>query len=324
MRLYDGPAWDAGLNAGIGNEGLEPRPHPAGTRDDDLRTSGYRRDRRDEGEAAAGDPRYRGNHPPERIALVGDLHGNLVAARRVVEKVADHTKLLIQLGDFGFWPGRDGVRYVERLGRQLARYDCTLLFLDGNHDWHDGLNALPVDPVMGLRRITHQIWHIPRGESWVWDGVVWMALGGAVSVDKDGRTPGVDWWPQETVGAGDIEHAIARGRVDVMLTHDAPAGVVVPGIDDRPDNGGWSLEAIAESNAHREMLRAVVADVRPSRLWHGHYHVRYSSQLVFEGDAEIPHAVTVGGLAHDIGRWEDSVVLVNTLGEAVHSRASDA
>lgn len=267
-------------------------------------------------------PLFPGGSAPRAVALAGDWHGNSTRGRVVIEKAAAAgADLVIELGDFGWWtPGRETDRYIGALDRALTFHGLTLLWLDGNHEDFDSLYEIPIDPGTGLRKITDRIWHLPRGYRWVWAEQVWMALGGAVSVDKGGRTSGVDWWPHETLTAADLHRATADGRVDVMLTHDAPAGVVIPGIDDRAGNGGWPADVIAEANTHRELLRGVVDLVHPARLWHGHYHVRYDGQLVSAAES----TTKVGGLAHDVGRWEDNVALVDTRGEQVRLGAVDA
>jgi hypothetical protein len=44
-----------------------------------------------------------------------------------------------------------------------------------------------------------RIWHLPRGHRWRWHGRDWLALGGAVSLDRGVRTAGVNWWPEEEI-----------------------------------------------------------------------------------------------------------------------------
>ena len=134
-------------------------------------------------------PLYPGGGAPALVALLGDTHGELTAMRRAADKAVDHTELILQLGDFGLWPGEDGILFLERITKWLGRRDMTLCWIDGNHDWHDHLDELPIDPEADLRQITDRIWHLPRGYRWNWNGTTWMALGGAVSADQDHRTP---------------------------------------------------------------------------------------------------------------------------------------
>ena len=52
-----------------------------------------------------------------------------------------------------------------------------------------------------------------------------LALGGAVSLDRAGRTEGVDWWPQEEITPRQAASVIEAGPAAVMVTHECPAGI---------------------------------------------------------------------------------------------------
>ena len=51
---------------------------------------------------------------PQRILLVGDLHMNTLAAHQVIDHAqALDANLILQVGDFGFWPrGKIGRAHV--------------------------------------------------------------------------------------------------------------------------------------------------------------------------------------------------------------------
>ena len=78
----------------------------------------------------------------------------------------------------------------------------------------------------------------------------------------------------------------------MMLTHDAPTGVDVPGL---PPASTWEPEEIDRADRHRRLLREVVDAVQPERLVHGHFHSRYDAELRL-GSGQ---AVAVTGLANE-------------------------
>jgi hypothetical protein len=80
----------------------------------------------------------------------------------------------------------------------------------------------------------------------------------------------VDWWPEETITEGQARQVCEAGPADVMLTHDSPAGAPVTYMD--PPPSWWAKEDLRRSEDHRALLRAVVDQVRPGWLIHGHYH----------------------------------------------------
>ena len=69
--------------------------------------------------------------PPQRILVAGDWHGDQAWALNVIKRVpellaAERTRLVLQLGDFGIWPGRDGQRYLAAVGWALDQVDAQL------------------------------------------------------------------------------------------------------------------------------------------------------------------------------------------------------
>lgn len=103
-----------------------------------------------------------------------------------------------------------------------------------------------------------------------------MALGGAVSVDKMGRKEGVSWWPGETLKQADVEYASRPGKVNVLVAHDAPFGVHIPGIKPKGQSE-WPDWVLDESCDHQRKVRAVMEATRPDLMVHGHMHTAYQT-----------------------------------------------
>lgn len=220
---------------------------------------------------------------PNAVLLAGDWHGNDGWACHVIEEAAkllvdEEQKVILHAGDFGIWPGQAGRKYVDAVAHALWLLRIKLLFADGNHEWHPELIALreeelrkgngglvPIDRDDDLARI---FW-TPRGYRWSWHGKTWMGLGGAVSVDAAVRTKGRSWWPEETLTGEQLKHATRPGKVDVMLTHDAPSAVKMT--FGQPPSF-WDVMDLARSDAHRDQLQDVVDKLQPQALIHGHYH----------------------------------------------------
>lgn len=215
---------------------------------------------------------------PELVTIAGDFHGEANWARHVLKAAARAgSSVVIPAGDFGVWP-RDA--FLDTVEHWAARLGVVVLFVDGNHEDFDYLATFPVDERSGLRVVRPHVLHAPRGTRWVWRSLTWLALGGATSVDRARRTEGFDWFPQEALTTGQVYRAVADGPVDVMVTHDCPAGVDIPGLG---TDRAWPAEAYVEAQAHRELLRAAVDEVRPTHLFHGHFHRRYSAELPLAG-----------------------------------------
>ncbi len=261
---------------------------------------------------------------PEQVLIAGDWHGNAQFAVQVLKQAhADGITHILHVGDFGIWPSMDGVKFLRALDRQLALYGQTLWFIDGNHEDHDQLDALPIDPQTGVRRLAGRIFHLPRGFRWTWAGRTWMALGGATSLDRKRRIPGKSWWPQEALSERDMFMAMnsavdlgadgqgadgqSGGFVDIMLTHDCPSGVHIPGLTD-----GWDQAALYLAQEHRYRLSQVVRAVRPELLIHGHFHIRYEDRLDYDLENQIEGPIRASCEVHGLGS-DDGTRTRNTM-----------
>jgi hypothetical protein len=162
---------------------------------------------------------------------------------------------------------------------------ASLWFIDGNHEDFSQLAELAEVAELasgavpgGRVPVRPNISHLPRGHRWQWHGHTWLVCGGGVSLDKAGRTEGINWWPQEEITSGQEAAMIAGGHADVMLCHDCPAGVD----HDFPRPPSWWAAAdLARNAAHRERLQRIVAAVRPAHLVHGHLHRAYQRSCAF-------------------------------------------
>jgi hypothetical protein len=219
---------------------------------------------------------------PRRVVVAGDWHGNTPWAQKVIRQAAtalaaEDRRIIVQLGDFGIWPGRAGRNYLSQLDATLAATTSELWFVDGNHEDFRQLARLRPGPD-GREQVAGRIWHLPRGYRWTWHGRTWLALGGGVSLDKAGRTKGRNWWPQEEITDDQERAVIAGGHAEVMATHECPAGVThtFP-----PPPSWWDPRDLARNDAHRERLQRVVDAVRPAHLMHGHLHIGYQRECDF-------------------------------------------
>ena len=235
---------------------------------------------------------------PNRLLVAGDVHGNSGWLEVLFRSAVAHgCNAILQLGDFGFWPHQPGgSRYLHRVSKYADRSGVVVFWIDGNHENHDALRLLTpsadgfVDVARGCR-------HAPRGLRWTWRGVRFGALGGAFSIDWRDRVPGRSWWPDEVTTAADVER-LGGAALDVLLTHDAPAGVPLGGVR-LPDADQVRTDEV------RALLAEAVKATSPRLVLHGHWHRRYSYELTWpaavEGGAGW-RATQVEGLASDVER----------------------
>ena len=224
--------------------------------------------------------------------LVGDTHGNAPFMGRVLllAKQAE-VDLVVQVGDFGFWPGSG---FASLQDDKFTKAGVPLWVIEGNHDYPVEARSYtaPTELQPGLRRLE-------RGTVWEVDGVRFGFMGGAVSVDQGLRHEGRSWWSEEVNTEADVETAIQNGPVDVWITHDS---VHLPPMRRKIDFGHRVNLAVAlQQNKMERMFHAI----RPRLHIHGHHHCRYTAPTIYGQviglDCESDAGIVVLDTAHYSG-----------------------
>lgn len=206
-------------------------------------------------------------------AIVGDMHGNLSAAIAAMDFAKSYNvKTLFQLGDWGFmWHGHGKDRLVKlnMLASELRARGQHMYFIDGNHDWHPELRSMPLsdwpNTVTYCKRGSYLTLRNTDGKD-----VVVGFMGGAASIDKKYRIEGVSWWHEEVP----TDHDIPPVKLDVLMTHDAPE--LPPGLNGYKFDDDIS-KYVKDS---RDAIAKAVELTKPSKLFHGHYHMSYRAKYV--------------------------------------------
>ena len=212
---------------------------------------------------------------PGRVLVAGDTHGNAKWCA-FLGVAAEHwdCPVVLQLGDFGYWPHVDaGQLFLDRVERVAERTGTTFVWIDGNHENHEALRELTAGALApdGFVDVRPHVRYAPRGHRWTWRGRRFGALGGAFSVDWRLRTPGRSWWAEEVPTPSDVDR-LGDEPLDVLVTHDAP---MRPHSGPVPDLPAADLEV---ARAVRRLLAGAVERTRPALVLHGHWHHRYSAE----------------------------------------------
>lgn len=258
-----------------------------------------------------------------KVLILGDSHGDaefILRAFRVARR--EGCDRVFQVGDFGAYEDiQPGLDFLRRVEAGAAEYGIGLYFLDGNHDgmvpmWKkygltlgeqdftgDGASYVEGCSRGEFIKVRESVFYAPRGHRWEWNGVRFMAVGGAYSVNRAHMIPGIEWWEEEEITDEQVDFICEGPEVDIMLTHDAPAGHKLTATifkKNYPD---------AERN--REQLLKIVECAKPQLVVHGHYHARYGNWL----DTPNGHRVRVEGLGANRNADMDDPWMVIDLGD---------
>lgn len=236
------------------------------------------------------------------VGIAGDWHGTTKWATYALSRLERQgVRTVLQLGDFGVWPGESGQGYLDDLQSVLDENDQTIYVTLGNHEDYTQIHTIEPDE-LGLKWIRPSIVLFPRPFRFEMKMTTFLSLGGAPSVDRDHRVAYQSWWPEEMLTEEEVAEAVAGGTVDVMLTHDAPNGGTHAVSNIISHGGGWSRDSLLYAAEGRMLMDKAVYGVRPQMLLHGHYHVKDSGYLRYDrlGFGEI-HSLAPDGVDGNIG-----------------------
>lgn len=203
--------------------------------------------------------------------------------------------VVIICGDFG------GIWYQEGYTKKedwwldwLDSKPFTTVFVDGNHENFNRLNAFPVKEWHGgkVHEIRPSILHLMRGEVFTIEGKKFFAFGGASSHDiQDGildyedpdwrkqakqldaqgkymyRIKGLSWWRQEMPTKAEMDYGEENlkkhgNNVDFIITHSPSASVTA---------------LLGHGLYEQDILTAYLEDIKCNneytRMFSGHMHI---------------------------------------------------
>jgi len=192
----------------------------------------------------------------DKILITGDIHNEFHRLNELINK--KKPEAVICCGDFGFWPKFNnktrGTRPLSSIKLQEAEW---LRWIDGNHEDFWSLAQRESD------EIEPGIIYQPRGSTYTLpDGRVILFMGGAYSIDKEWRTIGIDWFPEETITPRDFEN-LPDIDVDIFVTHTCPSELVHDVRKGYPEKGPE-----ISNQALSELWRMY----KPSLWFFGHWH----------------------------------------------------
>ena len=209
------------------------------------------------------------------VYITGDTHAvfNRFNTKNFPEqKEMTKDDFVIVCGDFGgIWYDNE---YERHWLKWLSEKPFTILYVDGNHENFDLLNAYPVEEWKGgkVHKILPNVIHLMRGQVFEIDGKTIFTFGGGTSVDKMYRTEGVSWWKQEIPSYEDFVEArinLARynNKVDYIITHSCDErALFFPPIVTRSNKRG-------SVNAENRLFDEFETNVKYKHWYFGHYHV---------------------------------------------------
>lgn len=232
------------------------------------------------------------------IYITGDIHGNPRRFDRYsFPERSEMTKndYVIICGDFGLvWNMKEESQEEKYWLNCLDDLPFTTLFVDGNHENYDRLNAYAVEKWNGGRvhKIRPSVIHLMRGQVFTIDGKKIFTFGGAsshdisdgiIEMDDEGewskiakewymlgkiyRIKGLSWWEQELPSQEEMDEGIRNlevngNKVDFVVTHSPAASVVA-----------LLGQGLYKQDVLTKYLEEIRANTEYTKWFCGHMHV---------------------------------------------------
>ncbi len=140
------------------------------------------------------------------MLIIGDIHGDIVKYGRLIKR----SRSSLQVGDLGLgFPDRDGARMTNLFRAWDAKNHEHHKVLRGNHD--------NPNVFAGLKSYLGDWGYLPDQDLFF--------VSGAYSIDRQWRTAGLDWWPEEEMSMDKLQEVVeefGRCKPRFMVTHDCP------------------------------------------------------------------------------------------------------
>jgi predicted phosphodiesterase len=174
------------------------------------------------------------------MQFIGDVHGQIDKYRALLKDEPS-----IQVGDIGI-----GIQTTH-----LPELDKRHRFIRGNHD----------SPDLCKRHLNYLgDWGYLRNENIFY-------VSGAISVDQDGRAPGIDWWADEQLSTEELVKAVQDFRASkpkIVVSHDCPwepRHIIMPGNFFRTRTDFY--------------LQQMLDEHRPDVWIFGHHHIKWRQTI---------------------------------------------
>ena len=249
-----------------------------------------------------------------KLFVTGDLHRTMYrfsSSRFPQQCMLDKEDYVIVCGDFGFvwdlireekrpWETEEPIPLAEKKESRdeterldwLEEFPFSVLFVDGNHENFDRLDAYPVEEWHGgkVHKIRPSVIHLMRGQVFELAGKKIFTFGGAQSQDISGgilekddpkrmekekqlqaagalyRVNHLSWWERELPSDEEMEEGLENlakhgNEVDYIITH-CCSGEIQKKID----------PTMQEKNKLTDYFNSIFRNCKYQKWYFGHYH----------------------------------------------------
>jgi hypothetical protein len=204
------------------------------------------------------------------LLFIGDIHGDFHFLNECCYKV--EKSLIVQVGDCGL--GFRSVHYEEehlkKINNTCIQYDNHLLLLFGNHDSRERFS------LFREKNTFSNITFLNDYDIVNYKNKTIQFIGGAISIDRTGRTLGTSYWENEGV----VFNRESCKKVDILVTHTAPSFCSPQSFNEMVY--GWAREdayLLEDLTDERAVMDEIFKICSPKYHFYGHFHFSHSETI---------------------------------------------
>lgn len=211
-----------------------------------------------------------------KIFICGDIHGWWGQFNIMLNK--KNPDIIIQCGDFGWWPHFHNSRNFDGTRKPWNQHgiknpNTKIYWCDGNHENHEDLLIKVKEHGRVPIEVMPNVFYMPRASTLeLPNGMKLLFMGGAESIDKESRTQGVSWWPEETINQSDI-YALPDIKIDAVISHTIPISLF------KEETFNHNVINYKKEEPSNYALEAVLKKYEPELWYCGHFHKYYKWEI---------------------------------------------
>lgn len=197
------------------------------------------------------------------IVFIGDIHGEFGKLNSFMNEFYSKHKepiTFIICGDVAYFWENEPTPIVKR-----PPYS-KVIWIPGNHENWDVIDKYELGK---LHELQDGVFMASFGAIEEIEGKKILFCGGADSIDKNLRTPFVDWFPQEIITNKDMDYIfdiLPKQKVDILVSHTCPS-IIFSELSKKVD---WLEESSKDPSTYA--LDIIVDKFSPDLNVFGHFH----------------------------------------------------
>lgn len=200
------------------------------------------------------------------LFFLGDIHGEFHILENAILGHCNQD-VIIQVGDFGMgFINSLSYSCLDNVVKALNDTDSVLYCIRGNHD----------DPRFWNIEYCYEnrIFFVPDFTTLNILGKNFYFVGGAISIDRRGRTEGFNYWTDEGVDFSKWKTNKPVNKIDVLVSHSAPFNFYPYGAESKMVVSYCKEDPLLKEDLilERTFLKQVFDYCNPAECYYGHFH----------------------------------------------------